>query len=116
MGIIWTLIIGLLAGFVAKFLMPGKDPGGFFITMALTYTGGLQGTGDTRSPLFITLASQIAVPLGLCAIIEAVRPLTAPDIWLAIVLGHVTRCVLTVLRFRQGRWRQIKVEIESAHA
>jgi putative MATE family efflux protein len=89
---------------------------GFFITMALTYTGGLQGTGDTRSPLFITLASQIAVPLGLCAIIEAVRPLTAPDIWLAIVLGHVTRCVLTVLRFRQGRWRQIKVEIESAHA
>ena len=89
---------------------------GFFITVALTYTGGLQGTGDTRSPLFITLASQIAVPLGLCAAIEATRPLTAPDIWLAIVLGHLTRCVLTVLRFRQGRWRQIKVEIEGAHA
>jgi Na+-driven multidrug efflux pump len=31
---------------------------GFFITVALTYTGGLQGTGDTRSPLFITLVSQ----------------------------------------------------------
>jgi putative MATE family efflux protein len=89
---------------------------GFFITVALTYTGGLQGTGDTRSPLFITLASQIAVPLGLCAVIEATRPLVASDIWLAIVLGHFTRCVLTVLRFRQGRWRQIKVEIESAHA
>ena len=78
---------------------------GFFITVALTYTGGLQGTGDTRSPLFITLASQIAVPLGLCAVIEATRPLVASDIWLAIVLGHFTRCVLTVLRFRQGRWR-----------
>jgi putative MATE family efflux protein len=89
---------------------------GFFITVALTYTGGLQGTGDTRSPLFITLASQIAVPLGLCAILESTRPLTASDIWLAIVLGHLTRCVLTVLRFRQGRWRQIKVEIEGAHA
>jgi Na+-driven multidrug efflux pump len=89
---------------------------GFFITVALTYTGGLEGTGDTRSPLFITLASQIAVPLGLCAAIEATRPLTAPDIWLAIVLGHLTRCVLTVLRFRQGRWRHIKVEIEGAHA
>ena len=49
---------------------------GFFITVALTYTGGLQGTGDTRSPLFITLASQIAVPLGLCAMIEAARPLS----------------------------------------
>jgi len=34
----------------------------------------------------------------------------------AIVLGHFTRCVLTVLRFRQGRWRQIKVEIEGARA
>jgi Na+-driven multidrug efflux pump len=89
---------------------------GFFITVALTYTGGLQGTGDTRSPLFITLASQIAVPLGLCAVIEATRPLVASDIWIAIVLGHFTRCVLTVLRFRQGRWRHIKVEIEGARA
>ena len=41
---------------------------GFFITIALTYTGGLQGTGDTRSPLFITLASQIAVPIGMCTV------------------------------------------------
>jgi putative MATE family efflux protein len=89
---------------------------GFFITMALTYTGGLQGTGDTRSPLFITLASQIAVPIGLCLTIQSIRPLAPGDIWLAIVLGHVTRCVLTVGRFRQGRWRQIKVEIEGARA
>jgi putative MATE family efflux protein len=89
---------------------------GFFITVALTYTGGLQGTGDTRSPLFITLASQIAVPIGMCTIIQSARPLVASDIWLAIVLGHFTRSVLTVLRFRQGRWRQIKVEIEGARA
>ena len=82
---------------------------GFFITVALTYTGGLQGTGDTRSPLYITLASQIAVPIGMCLLIQAMRPLQAGDIWLAIVLGHVTRGVLTVARFRQGKWRAIKV-------
>jgi putative MATE family efflux protein len=82
---------------------------GFFITIALTYTGGLQGTGDTRSPLFITLASQIAVPIGMCSMIQATRPLVPADIWLAIVLGHFTRCVLTVLRFRQGKWRTISV-------
>jgi len=82
---------------------------GFFITLALTYTGGLQGTGDTRSPLFITLASQVAVPIGMCTIIQAARPLQAGDIWLAIVLGHFTRCVLTVARFRQGKWRTIVV-------
>ncbi len=89
---------------------------GFFITAALVYTGGLQGTGDTRSPLFITLASQIAVPIGMCTLIQVTRPLTAADIWLAIVLGHFTRCVLSVLRFRQGKWRHIKVEIEGARA
>jgi putative MATE family efflux protein len=82
---------------------------GFFITIALTYTGGLQGTGDTRSPLFITLASQIAVPIGMCLVIQEMRPLQPADIWLAIVLGHFTRCVLTVLRFRQGKWRAISV-------
>jgi putative MATE family efflux protein len=87
---------------------------GFFITIALTYTGGLQGTGDTRSPLFITLASQIAVPIGMCLAIQAMRPLVASDIWLAIVLGHFTRATLSVLRFRQGRWRDIKVEVGAA--
>jgi putative MATE family efflux protein len=82
---------------------------GFFITLALTYTGGLQGTGDTRSPLFITLASQIAVPIGMCTVIQSMRQLQPDDIWLAIVLGHFTRCVLTVFRFRQGKWRTINV-------
>ena len=89
---------------------------GFFITTALVYTGGLQGTGDTRSPLFITLASQVAIPIGLCTIIQSIRPLRSTDIWLAIVLGHLTRCVLSVLRFRQGKWRHIKVEVEGARA
>ena len=82
---------------------------GFFITLALTYTGGLQGTGDTRSPLLITLASQIAVPIGMCTMIQATRQLQPGDIWLAIVLGHFTRCILTVARFRQGKWRTISV-------
>ena len=87
---------------------------GLFISVALTYTGGLQGTGDTRSPLYITLASQIVIPIGLCSLFQATRGLQAGDIWLAIVLGHFTRAALSVLRFRQGRWRQIAVDIEPA--
>lgn len=39
MSILGTLIIGLLAGVVAKLLMPGRDPGGFIITMALGVAG-----------------------------------------------------------------------------
>ena len=87
---------------------------GLFVTVALTYTGGLQGTGDTRSPLYISIVSQIVVPLGLCTLFQATRGLRPTDIWTAILLGHITRCGLSVLRFRQGRWRGIKVAVEPA--
>ena len=84
---------------------------GLFVTVALTYTGGLQGTGDTKSPLFISIASQVIVPVGLCAAIQAARGLRPGDIWLAIVIGHFTRGALSVLRFQQGKWREIRVDI-----
>jgi len=87
---------------------------GLFVTVALTYTGGLQGTGDTRSPLYITLLAQIVVPLGLCFLLDQTVGLEPHHIWLAILLGHATRCTLSVLRFRQGKWRGIRVEIEPA--
>jgi putative MATE family efflux protein len=82
---------------------------GFFITVALTYTGGLQGTGDTKSPLFISIVSQIVVPLGICFLVQQVGTLDPLDIWLAILAGHVTRCLLSVVRFNQGGWRNIAV-------
>ena len=84
---------------------------GLFVTVALTYTGGLQGTGDTRSPLFITLIAQIGVPLGLCFYLQGSGQLQASGIWLAIVLGHVTRCLLSAARFHQGRWQRIAVDL-----
>src|SRR2546430_2223945 len=64
---------------------------GLFVTVALAYTGGLQGTGDTRSPLYISIVSQIVVPLGLCSVLQATRGLHAADIWTAILLGHERR-------------------------
>ena len=87
---------------------------GLFITVALTYTGGLQGTGDTKSPLYISIVSQLVVPLGFCFIVQAIRGLHPGDIWLAILLGHATRCALSVIRFRQGKWRSIEVSIAPA--
>jgi len=39
MSILGTLIIGFLVGLVAKFLMPGRDPGGFIITILLGIVG-----------------------------------------------------------------------------
>ncbi|MFJ8148787.1 GlsB/YeaQ/YmgE family stress response membrane protein [Streptomyces sp. NPDC096094] len=43
MGIIAWIFIGLLAGAIAKALMPGKDPGGIIITMLIGIAGGLLG-------------------------------------------------------------------------
>jgi putative MATE family efflux protein len=85
---------------------------GLFISVALAYTGGLQGTGDTRSPLYISLVSQVILPLGLCFAIQQTRGLQPADIWLAILLGHMTRAVLSFGTFRRGRWRGIAVRID----
>jgi putative MATE family efflux protein len=85
---------------------------GLLIATALTYTGGLQGTGDTKSPLYISIVSQIVVPLSICFVIQQAGTLDPIDIWLAILAGHATRCALSVIRFRQGRWRTIAVDID----
>ena len=83
---------------------------GLFITVALTFTGGLQGTGDTKSPLYISIISQVVLPLGICFIIQQVSTLQPIHIWIAILIGHATRCALSVIRFDQGKWRSIRVE------
>jgi uncharacterized membrane protein YeaQ/YmgE (transglycosylase-associated protein family) len=41
MGLIWTIVIGFVAGALAKFIMPGKDPGGFIVTTLLGIVGAL---------------------------------------------------------------------------
>jgi putative MATE family efflux protein len=89
---------------------------GLFIAVALTYSGGLQGTGDTRSPLYISIVSQVMLPLGICYVIQRTGTLHPIHIWLAILAGHATRCTLSVLRFNQGRWRNIAVNIGAAKA
>jgi uncharacterized membrane protein YeaQ/YmgE (transglycosylase-associated protein family) len=44
MHILWTIVIGLVAGIIAKLIMPGKDPGGFIITILLGIAGSLIAT------------------------------------------------------------------------
>jgi len=85
---------------------------GVLIAVALTYTGGLQGTGDTKSPLYISIVSQMVVPLGICFVIQQTSTLDPIDIWVAIFIGHATRCALSVIRFNQGMWRHIAVDLE----
>ena len=56
MAILWTLIVGLVVGALAKLFMPGRDPGGIVITMLLGIAGSLvagflgRAAGWYRSP------------------------------------------------------------------
>jgi len=113
------LLLGLFGMTEPEVLRIGREllrvlsVSGLFITVALTFTGGLQGTGDTRSPLYITLVSQFALPIGFLSVMEATRPLETWHIWLAILMGHATRCLLSVWRFEQGKWRSIELGVRS---
>jgi Na+-driven multidrug efflux pump len=51
------------------------------------------------------------VPLGICFVIQQTVILEPLHIWLAIFAGHATRCALSLLRFNQGKWRGITVDI-----
>jgi len=41
MGLIWMCLIGLLVGALAKWIMPGRDPGGWFVTMVVGIAGAV---------------------------------------------------------------------------
>jgi putative MATE family efflux protein len=101
---------------IATGLLRVLSVSGLFISAALTYTGGLQGTGDTKSPLYISIVSQILLPLGICFVIQANGTLQPMHIWLAILAGHATRFALSALRFAQGKWRGIAVDIGAVGA
>ena len=45
---IWTILVGLVIGAIAKLLMPGRDPGGCIITILLGIAGAFVGTGIGR--------------------------------------------------------------------
>ncbi len=76
---IGALILGLVAGFVGKALMPGKDPGGFFVTILLGLAGSfvgfllfteLLGIGDNEA---FDLGGLIGAIIGVMILLFAYR-------------------------------------------
>ena len=49
MGILWTILIGLVVGALAKLIMPGKDPGGIIVTILIGIAGSFIGTWIGRA-------------------------------------------------------------------
>ncbi|MFJ9683149.1 GlsB/YeaQ/YmgE family stress response membrane protein [Streptomyces sp. NPDC101194] len=85
MGIIAWAVIGLLAGAIAKALMPGKDPGGCLITMLIGIVGGLLGGWLGK------------VVFG----VHSINGFFHLSTWIAAVVGSVI--VLAVYRLVSGR-------------
>ncbi|PNE37203.1 GlsB/YeaQ/YmgE family stress response membrane protein [Streptomyces noursei] len=88
MGIIAWALIGLLAGAIAKALMPGKDPGGCLITMLIGIAGGLLG-GWLGKVIF-----------G----VHSINGFFHLSTWIAAIVGSVI--VLLLYRLTLGRNRE----------
>ena len=79
MGILWTILIGLIVGIVAKFLMPGRDPGGFIITVIIGIVGSVIATYLGRALGFYQVgesAGFIAAVLGSIILLVLYRMVT----------------------------------------
>jgi Na+-driven multidrug efflux pump len=94
--------IGRQLLFVFAFAMPA-------MALSLTLAGGLRGAGDTRAVLAIGVFGIWVVRLLPAYLLAIVLGFDAPGAWLAAVLDINSRAVLTWLRFRQGKWKAIKV-------
>ncbi|MCX5231350.1 GlsB/YeaQ/YmgE family stress response membrane protein [Streptomyces sp. NPDC006553] len=80
MGIIAWILLGLLAGIIAKMLMPGKDPGGIIVTTLIGIAGGLLGGwlgkvifGVDSIDGFFELSTWIAAIVGALILLAAYR-------------------------------------------
>lgn len=85
---------------------------GIFLAATLAFTGGLQGAGDTKMPMYIAFLTQIVVLLGICQALLSLEMLTPARIWLAILATHCIRLAMTYSVFRMGAWTRIRVELE----
>ena len=89
---------------------------GIFTVTAQACFGGLMGAGDTKSPMFITMVSQVGVLVGYCLIVSRYGTLTATTIWTAILAAAFLRSLLAIAVFVRGRWTHIKVELDGLEA
>ncbi|CAN5182741.1 GlsB/YeaQ/YmgE family stress response membrane protein [soil metagenome] len=71
MGVIAWIVLGLIAGVIAKLIMPGKDPGGFIITILLGIAGALVG-GFVASALGLGSVNEFDIGSILIAIVGAI--------------------------------------------
>ena len=131
LGAIWAIAIGSLfwlypADLLALFgategpiveigtsLLRMLSFSGIVLAITLALTGGLQGAGETKLPMYIAFLTQILLLLGLCAFFKWQGTLTPYRIWVSIFISHFARLILTALVFRTEQWAHTKIEMSS---
>lgn len=88
--------------FIFAFAMPA-------LGSSLSISGALRGAGDTRSVLLIMAGSTWIIRLVPAYLLAVPLGLGVPGAWMAAILDINTRSLLMFLRFRQGKWKHIKV-------
>ncbi len=83
MGIIWTILIGFIVGLLARFLKPGRDPAGFFVTAIIGIAGSLLATFGGQA-LGLYRAGEAAGFIG-----SVVGAIVVLAIWAAITRNRV---------------------------
>jgi len=128
-GAVWATVFGILywaipdillgifsihdevVSSIARNLLHFLAFSGVCVVVTLAFTGGLQGAGDTKKPMYIALVTQIFILLGICTFYTAMGWLSATAIWSAILISHASRLSLTLFSFASGKWRSIKVDM-----
>jgi len=75
----------------------------FMVNMAME--GGLVGAADTVSPMVINITTLWLFQLPFIYLLSWVIGFGATGIWGALVVSRLIHCIVTTLRFRQGRWK-----------
>jgi Na+-driven multidrug efflux pump len=88
--------------FIFAFAMPG-------LAVSLTLGGALRGAGDTRSVLYIMAGSTWILRLVPAYVLAIVLDLGVPGAWMAAIIDINARAFMMLLRFRQGKWKHIRV-------
>jgi putative MATE family efflux protein len=88
--------------FIFAFAMPG-------LAVSLTLGGALRGAGDTRSVLYIMAGSTWILRLVPAYILAITLGIGVPGAWMAAIIDINARSIMMFLRFRMGKWKDIKV-------
>lgn len=80
-----------------------------FLGIYMVYAGGIRGSGDTKTPLYVSLASTYSCRIGLGYLLGFVLGLGATGVWLGGLFDFIIRSFLIYLAYKKGNWYKIRI-------